>query len=82
MRANDNVVIRGAGVLLVPYKPEHVALYHAWMQDEQLQELTASEPLTLEQEYAMQRSWAEDEQSAPLLDACCVAAMKTCRSFI
>jgi hypothetical protein len=82
MRANSNVVIRGAGVLLVPYMPQHVKVYHAWMQDEQLQELTASEPLTLEEEYAMQRAWAEDEKSAPRLAACRGAAMPVCGSVL
>ncbi|EHB10803.1 N-acetyltransferase 9 [Heterocephalus glaber] len=37
-----------------------VRRYHEWMKSEELQRLTASEPLTLEQEYAMQCSWRED----------------------
>lgn len=33
------------------------------MKNEELLELTASEPLTLAEEYDMQKSWYEDEDS-------------------
>jgi hypothetical protein len=72
MKNNANLVIRGQRVVLVPYRQEHVELYHAWMQDATLQELTASEPLTLEEEHDMQRSWLEDPQS----ERCHAAAMQ------
>ena len=44
----------------MPYREQHVARYHEWMKDEWLQEMTASEPLTIEEEYEMQRSWYAD----------------------
>ncbi|KAG6336359.1 hypothetical protein ID866_2716 [Astraeus odoratus] len=53
-------VIRGEKVVLVPYGEEHVEKYHQWMSDPILRELTASEPLTLEEEYEMQKKWRED----------------------
>nr|XP_030143611.3 N-acetyltransferase 9 isoform X1 [Taeniopygia guttata] len=60
MKINQDVVLRGKKVTLVPYTPAHVPRYHEWMQSEELQRLTASEPLSLEQEYEMQRSWRDD----------------------
>ncbi|KAM9296094.1 alpha/beta-tubulin-N-acetyltransferase 9 [Gastrophryne carolinensis] len=71
MRVNEDTVLRGQRVLLVPYEPHHVPRYHEWMKSEELQELTASEPLTLEQEYDMQRSWREDNDKCTfiILDA-------------
>lgn len=63
MRLNQNTVLLGKKVVLVPYTSKHVPRYHKWMESEELRHLTASEPLTLEQEYAMQRSWREDEDS-------------------
>ncbi|KAF0461552.1 ATP12-domain-containing protein [Gigaspora margarita] len=61
MKANENLVIIGEKVILVPYRPEHVPKYHEWMQSSFLQEMTASEPLTIDQEYEMQKSWHMDE---------------------
>lgn len=51
MKTNYNTTITGERCILVPYRREHVALYHTWMQDPVTLTLTASEPLTLEQEY-------------------------------
>ncbi|KAH7915638.1 GNAT domain-containing protein [Hygrophoropsis aurantiaca] len=55
-----DAVLVGKKVVLVPYKAEHVEKYHEWMTDPVLRELTASEPLTLEEEYEMQKKWRDD----------------------
>ncbi|KAL1304905.1 hypothetical protein AAFC00_003822 [Neodothiora populina] len=60
MLLNEHTALVTPKVLLVPYCEHHVPRYHEWMQDEVLQELTASEPLTMEEEYSMQRSWRQD----------------------
>ncbi|KID91880.1 methionyl-tRNA synthetase [Metarhizium guizhouense ARSEF 977] len=44
-------------VLLVPYEAHHVGKYHEWMEDPAIREATASELLTLEEEYENQQSW-------------------------
>ncbi|KAB8304594.1 hypothetical protein EYC80_003972 [Monilinia laxa] len=60
MLINEHTAISTNKVLLVPYEESHVIPYHEWMKDEEIQKATASEPLTLEEEYAMQRSWRTD----------------------
>ena len=62
MLDNCNLTIQSSAgaAVLVPYRPEHVAQYHAWMADPSLQELTESEPLSLQEECDMQRSWRDD----------------------
>ena len=41
--------------------------YHEWMQDPQLLEATASEPLTMEQEIEMQQEWRDDEKKCTFI---------------
>ncbi|KAF2212723.1 hypothetical protein CERZMDRAFT_40756 [Cercospora zeae-maydis SCOH1-5] len=60
MRLNPCLALATRSILLVPYSENHVPTYHEWMQDPDLQEATASEPLSIEEEYAMQRSWRDD----------------------
>ncbi|XP_055630854.1 alpha/beta-tubulin-N-acetyltransferase 9 [Toxorhynchites rutilus septentrionalis] len=67
MKLNENLKIVGSNVILVPYERKHVEKYHQWMKSEELQELTASEPLTLEEEYQMQQSWREDNDKCTFL---------------
>ncbi|XP_019641862.1 PREDICTED: N-acetyltransferase 9-like protein [Branchiostoma belcheri] len=67
MKINEKTLLQGSRIVLVPYKKHHVPKYHGWMQSPELQELTASEPLTLEQEYDMQHSWWQDENKCTFI---------------
>ncbi|XP_059049347.1 alpha/beta-tubulin-N-acetyltransferase 9 [Achroia grisella] len=67
MKINNNTQVKGPNVTLVPYRKHHVPKYHMWMTSEELQKLTASEPLTLQQEYEMQKSWQEDEDKCTFI---------------
>jgi RimJ/RimL family protein N-acetyltransferase len=60
MRLNNQEQLVGSRCLLVPYCEKHVPKYHDWMSDPELLKATASEPLTLEQEFEMQKTWRED----------------------
>ncbi|KAL4940662.1 hypothetical protein BDV06DRAFT_18027 [Aspergillus oleicola] len=60
MLLNATTALSTPQTLLVPYSAWHVPRYHEWMKDEEIQQATASEPLSLQEEYAMQRSWRED----------------------
>ncbi|KAI9818081.1 MAG: hypothetical protein M1827_000706 [Pycnora praestabilis] len=60
MIINKDLAILSGNILLVPYYEHHVVTYHEWMKDESIQKATASESLTIEEEYSMQRSWRKD----------------------
>ncbi|KAI0533459.1 acetyltransferase domain-containing protein [Xylaria digitata] len=57
MRVNEELAVSTPNILLVPYDPHHVERYHEWMQNEDLREATASDLLTLDEEYENQQSW-------------------------
>ncbi|BFZ62757.1 hypothetical protein YB2330_003867 [Saitoella coloradoensis] len=60
MKQNAHTLVYNGKVTLVPYEAIHVPKYHEWMKDPAILEATASEPLSLEEEYEMQRKWRED----------------------
>ncbi|KAI0011073.1 acetyltransferase domain-containing protein [Xylariaceae sp. FL0662B] len=57
MRLNENIAISTQDILLVPYDAHHVPRYHEWMQDPAIREATASDPLSLDEEFENQGSW-------------------------
>ena len=67
MKMNVETCLVGEKVVLVPYRKEHVLTYHEWMSDPHLLELTASEPLSLVEEYEMQQSWRNDENKCTFI---------------
>jgi len=67
MKINIGTVLAGERIVLVPYTKEHVPRYHDWMQSPVLLEQTASERLTLDQEYEMQQSWLHDENKCTFI---------------
>ena len=67
MKINSNAKIDNENVILVPYKKHHVPKYHAWMQNEELQIATASSPLSLKEEYEMQKTWLLDEDKCTFI---------------
>ncbi|KAK6354274.1 hypothetical protein TWF730_008687 [Orbilia blumenaviensis] len=60
MRLNESIAIITNKLVFVPYEASHVPTYSEWMSSESLREATASERLSLPEEYAMQKSWRED----------------------
>jgi RimJ/RimL family protein N-acetyltransferase len=64
--ASDSVIY-GNAVVLIPYQSHHVPPYHEWMKSPELLEATASEPLTLEEEYEMQKKWNVDADKATFI---------------
>ncbi|KAI9775314.1 MAG: hypothetical protein M1839_001298 [Geoglossum umbratile] len=60
MIINERIAISVSKVLLVPYCEHHPTLHTKGIPCKELRSLTASEPLTLDEEYAMQRSWRTD----------------------
>ncbi|VDO94328.1 unnamed protein product [Soboliphyme baturini] len=67
MKANRNVSLRGCLSVLVPYRRHHVKKYHQWMESEELRRLTASERLTLYEEFEMQKQWQKDEDKCTFI---------------
>ena len=61
------VLIIGTNVTLVPYTALHVPTYHSWMSSPHLLECTASERLSLEEEYDMCEKWRVDRDKVTFI---------------
>ncbi|CAI2349644.1 unnamed protein product [Caenorhabditis sp. 36 PRJEB53466] len=70
MKINEKVRIIGRKCELVPYEAAHVPKYHKWMEDEEIRRLTGSEPLSLEEEFEMQKTWRQDDDKLTFVVLC------------
>ncbi|EDV92771.1 N-acetyltransferase 9-like protein [Drosophila grimshawi] len=70
MRLNEQTKLLGQRVVLVPYEARHVPKYHEWMSSATLRSQTASDELTLSEEYAMQQSWRQDNDKLTFIVLC------------
>ncbi|SZF01262.1 unnamed protein product [Blumeria hordei] len=60
MIINQGIAVQCSNIVLVPYERKHVAVYHEWMKSEEIRQSTASERLSLAEEYEMQKNWRTD----------------------
>ena len=76
MRVNFAEQIVTRRLICRPYRAAFVPTYHAWMQDPWLRAQTSSDELTLEEEYAAQRRWVDDDDKLTFIffEASLVAA--------
>lgn len=56
-------------IKLVPYLPENVPLYHSWLQDPYIMEMTSTESTTIASEYDNQKSYLTDQSKLIFLVA-------------
>ncbi len=59
--------ILGDRVALVPYLREMAPIYHRWLQDPHIMEMTCTEETTIESEYENQASYLSDKSKAIFL---------------
>lgn len=67
MRLNSQTRIVGKKLVLVPYRKCHVPKYHKWMENDELRQQTASEQLSLDEEYEMQQTWLNDDDKCTFI---------------
>ncbi|KAM8704942.1 hypothetical protein ACLKA7_009405 [Drosophila subpalustris] len=77
MRLNEHTKLLGQRVVLVPYEARHVPKYHEWMSCPTLRILTASDELSLSEEYEMQQSWRQDADKLTFIVLCAETYAKT-----
>lgn len=61
--SSNSLKLKCTKYMLFLFHKTTILRYHAWMDSEELRELTASELLPLDEEYEMQKKWRLDNDS-------------------